>query len=304
MFKARRLLFFYVETPLHVGAGRASANVDLPIQRERVTQYPMMQASGLKGALRAEYRHAHNLMDNADQVEAIFGKAGGTGENWAGAISTGDARILLFPVRSLAGVFAWVTSLHALESFRRAADLVGNPIPWQLPQSQPAGDVAWVGSKPQVVAQPQSKVVLEEFSFKAQPKKEVDTIAEWLAQHALPQTDAFQYFRNNLPGRLCILPEDAFRDFCLYGTEIQTHIRIDPDKKTVAERALWTAEYLPADSLLYAPLMAMDVRNGKSQIMADDVLKGFNFLEGGHIQLGGDETTGQGWVAVNVYGGN
>lgn len=301
MFKARHLLFFYVETPLHVGAGRASANVDLPIQRERVTQYPMVQASSLKGALRAEYRQAHNLQDDSPQVEAVFGKAGADGENWAGAVSVGDARILLFPVRSLAGVFAWVTSLHALESFRRAADLVGQSIPWTLPQGMPDTNTAWVGSKSQVVAQ--GKVVLEEFSFDAQPKAEVDAIAKWLAENALPKGEAFQYWRDTLPARLCILHEDAFRDFCLYGTEVQTHIRIDPDKKTVAEGALWTAESLPADSLLYAPLMAMDVRNGKDNKSADDVLKEFDFLQGGHIQLGGDETTGQGWVAVKVYGG-
>ena len=301
MFKARRLLFFYVETPLHVGAGRASANVDLPIQRERVTQYPMVQASSLKGALRAEYCQAHGVKDNSAEVEAVFGKAGGTGDTWAGAISVGDARILLFPVRSLAGVFAWVTSLHALESFRRAADLVGQSISWTLPQGMPDAKIAWVGSKSQVMAQ--SKVVLEEFSFDAQPKAEVDAIAQWLAANALPQGEAFAYWRESLPKRLCILPEDDFRDFCLYGTEVQTHIRIDPDKKTVAERALWTAESLPADSLLYAPLMAMDVRNGKDSKKADDVLKEFDFLHGGHIQLGGDETTGQGWVAVKVYGG-
>ena len=301
MFKARRLLFFYVETPLHVGAGRASANVDLPIQRERVTQYPMVQASSLKGALRAEYRQFHNLQDESPQVEAVFGKAGASGENWAGAVSVGDARILLFPVRSLAGVFAWVTSLHALESFRRAADLVGQPISWSLPQGEPASNTAWVGTKSQVVAR--KKVVLEEFSFDAQSEEEVDAIADWLANNALPQGEVFAYWRETLPKRLCILPEDAFRDFCLYGTEVQTHIRIDPDKKTVDEGALWTAESLPADSLLYAPLMATDVRNSRDGKSADEVLKEFDFLQGGHIQLGGDETTGQGWVAVKVYGG-
>lgn len=301
MFKARRLLFFFAETPLHVGAGRASANVDLPIQRERVTQYPIVQASSLKGALRAEFRQAHNLKDDDAQVEAIFGKAGGTGENWAGAISVGDARILLFPVRSLAGVFAWVTSLHALESFRRAAELAGQPIGWAVPQGGPESSNAWVGSKSQVAAE--GKVVLEEFSFTAQHKPEVDAIAQWLASHALPQGEAFRYWREGLPARLCILPEDAFRDFCLYATEVQTHIRIDPDKKTVATGALWTAESLPADSLLYAPLMAMDVRNGKDQMDAGEVLKEFDFLQNGHVQLGGDETTGQGWVALKVYGG-
>jgi CRISPR-associated protein Cmr4 len=45
------------------------------------------------------------------------------------------------------------------------------------------------------------------------------------------------------------------------------------------------------------------VRNGKDQMDAGSVLKEFDFLQNGHVQLGGDETTGQGWVAVKVYGG-
>mgnify|MGYP000669322062 CR=1 FL=1 len=38
MFQATNLLFIYVETPLHAGSGRGLGSVDLPIQRERITQ--------------------------------------------------------------------------------------------------------------------------------------------------------------------------------------------------------------------------------------------------------------------------
>lgn len=298
MFKEKRLLFLYVETPLHVGAGRASANVDLPIQRDRVTQYPIVQASGLKGALRSIYRETKGLADDSKEIETLFGKAGDSGENWAGAISTGDARILLFPVRSLAGVFAWTTSLHALETFRRAAELAGQSIPWKLPGAVEK-NAGLLASQSELVID--DKVVLEEFSFSAKHSQEVEAVAEWLAQNALPQGEAYQYWRQNLPGHLCILSDDAFRDFCLYGTEIQTHIRIDPSKKTVAEGALWTSESLPVDSLLYAPLMATDARSNTETMDAAQVLEKFAFLNNAHVQLGGDETTGQGWVAVRMY---
>jgi CRISPR-associated protein Cmr4 len=52
MFRAARMLFLYTETPLHAGSGTNVVGVDLPIQRERHTQYPMIQSSGIKGALR------------------------------------------------------------------------------------------------------------------------------------------------------------------------------------------------------------------------------------------------------------
>ena len=54
MFEASAMLYLYVETPLHAGSGSSVGVVDLPIQRERVTGYPVVQASGLKGKLRSE----------------------------------------------------------------------------------------------------------------------------------------------------------------------------------------------------------------------------------------------------------
>lgn len=295
MFEEKRVLFLYVETPLHVGAGRGSGAVDLPIQRERVSGYPMVQASGLKGCLRMAYREKNNLKDESDEVQNLFGKAGEGTEIWAGAIAPGDARLLLFPVRSLAGVFAWTTSAHALANFTRAAQLTGKSIPdWgELPEIDLKS--AWVSEKEKTALEVGSSVVLEEFSFAPQKNALVDDIAKWLAENALPK-DGYDYWKKVLPSHLCILPEDAFRDFTQYATEVQTHVKLDSVKKTAVGRALWTTESLPADSLLYAPLMAAAVRSGKDNVTASEVMGRVKALN--HFQLGGDETTGQGWVAA------
>ncbi len=304
MFTEKRMLFLYVETPLHVGAGRGAGAVDLPIQRERVTGYPMAQAAGIKGCLRAAYRDAHGYKDEFEQVTNLFGKAGESGENFAGAIAPGDARILLLPVRSLAGVFAWVTSVHALETFKRSAELAGQKSPFDVPAT-PDSKSALVGTNSDLRVG-NNQVVLEEFSFtigKSETGKQVDTIANWLANNALPES-GYGYWKASLPKRLCVLSEDAFRDFCLYGTEVQTHVNLDPEKKTVKKGALWTTESLPADSLLYAPLMASPVRNGdvKNSMSATEVLNQVQSAALTRLQLGGDETTGQGWVATRFYG--
>ena len=50
------LCTFYAISPLHAGCGAATSQVDLPIQRERHTNWPHIQASGVKGAFRAHYR--------------------------------------------------------------------------------------------------------------------------------------------------------------------------------------------------------------------------------------------------------
>ncbi len=291
MFTAKSMLFIYVETPLHAGTGRGLGAVDLPIQRERTTGYPIVQASSLKGVLRAETK---GRLPNNDEWLAIFGPETANASDYAGALSTGDARILLFPVRSLAGVFAWVTSCDALARFLREAEMVGLKPGWPLPPA-PGKDIALVNG---TALQAGDSVVLEEFSFTPDTSQAdaVKAIGEWLAKNSLPQT-GYDYWKAALPAKLCILHEDAFRDFVLYGTEVQTHIKLDPDRKTVQSGALWTTESLPVDSLLYAPMMATPARGGAS-LSGQEVLQKVTGPGLTRAQLGGDETTGQGMVAL------
>src|SRR5207237_4486443 len=58
MITDTRMLYLYAETPLHAGVGSGLSSIDLPIQRERSTQYPMVQGSGIKGKLRATAEEA------------------------------------------------------------------------------------------------------------------------------------------------------------------------------------------------------------------------------------------------------
>jgi len=302
MFQATRMLFIYVETPLHAGIGRGLGTVDLPIQRERTTGYPTVHASGLKGCLRAQAKATGKLTN--DEHLAIFGPETDKASEYAGALSTGDARLLLFPVRSLAGVFAWCTSVDALARFRREAAMVGLALTWSdLPPLDKASDLVWVNGD---ALKAGDSVVLEEFSFapKSEQAAAVKEIGEWLAVNALPQTDEYDYWRKALPNKLCVLPEDAFRDFALYATEVQTHVRLDPVKKTVETGALWTAESLPVDTLLYAPLMATGSRSKDVNLDAKQVLQKLADLPLPRVQLGGDETTGQGVVALRMSGGS
>ncbi|MEJ5376848.1 MAG: type III-B CRISPR module RAMP protein Cmr4 [bacterium] len=311
MFTAKSMLFIYVETPLHAGTGRGLGAVDLPIQRERTTGYPIVQASGLKGRLRAAARgRAKDSPTEQDQQQgwlstkeflAIFGPETAHASDYAGALSTGDARILLFPVRSLASVFAWVTSCDALARFLREAEMVGLKPGWPLPLA-PGKDTALVNGTALLAG---DSVVLEEFSFKPDTSQAavVKAIGEWLAKNALPQT-GYDYWKAALPTKLCILHEEAFRDFVLYGTEVQTHIKLDPDTKTVAGKMLWTTESLPVDSLLYVPLMAGPSRAHGVDLDGQAILQKVASLGLTRTQLGGDETTGQGIVALRFVNSN
>jgi len=337
MFTHATLLYLFVETPLHAGSGRGLGAIDLPIQRERATGYPLVQASSIKGKLRAEgyrwepfvnkyneylpqfeaqFRQAaegkpvkeEEIKRKAEKearrkaakelgLEAVFGPESEEASEHAGALSPCDARLLLLPVRSLAGVFAWVTSANVLARFQRDAATARVALNWQI--KSPDEHKALVAPGSQAVAD--GKIVLEEFSYEAQTEAVVQTIGEWLASHALPPDAEYKYWRDKLPRSLVVLPENDFRDFALYATEVVTRVRLDNEKKTVESGALWTEESLPADTLLYAPLYATRPRKKADGLETGaDVLNFIHNLGLRQVQLGGDETVGRGLVTVRL----
>jgi len=317
----KKLMFIYTETPLHAGSGRSLGGVDLPIQRERVTDYPMIQSSGVKGVLRNEVRFSDDRyweykeidgtrkIEDTDKLKAIFGSADGDNQSYTGAVTVGDARLLLFPVRSLQGVFAWVTSVDGLSRFVRDAEALEFQLNWTLPDEPPITDEVtecWAGEKVSFNSKDGLQVTLEDFTYTAQPHPAINTIGVWLAKNILPQDVAeYKYWRDNLPQHLVILRREDFRDFARYGTEVRTHIKIAPDTKTVQSGALWTTESLPTDTLLYSPLI---INNSRAQVdepqQAEQIAQILtNVLDNKRINLGGDETTGHGVVMLHFANG-
>ncbi|GAB4440168.1 MAG: type III-B CRISPR module RAMP protein Cmr4 [Anaerolineae bacterium] len=311
MFLETRILLILAETPLHAGSGSGLGAIDLPIQRERATGYPIIQASGLKGALRSEAA-------DGPERRAVFGPETNKADEHAGAFSPGDARVLLFPVRSLTGVFAWTTSVDALHRFCRDAQAAKLPDLPPVPDN-PAINSALV-SGDGVAAE--RTVVLEEFAFSVANSFQDDNDpaarwGRWLAQNALPTDDAYTYWREKMERGLVILPHDAFRDFLLHATEVVTRVRLEPDSKTVAHGALWTQEYLPVDSLLYAPVHATRLRTSSDKRPAvwagldapkDQATAVLNWVADAKnvphwLQIGGDETVGRGLVRLRWAGG-
>jgi len=306
VFEKAAMLFLYCETPVHAGTGTSLSIVDLPIQRERITGLPIVQASSLKGVLRAEtlsILKRKGEQNAEEKVKVLFGpepKPGQASEH-AGCVSPHDARLLLFPIRSLVGVFAWATCPFVLERFKREMIAAGFQIGWQVPN--PANShQALVAHDDTIVAD--GKVVLEEFAFKAQPSEETKSIAEWLAKNAFPQSPEYKPFRDWLPKRFVILPDDAFRDFTQLATEVIARIRLKPETKTVAEGALWTEEHLPSETLLYAPIfVSKPLAPNANQLGltdSDAVLQALRDLQLDRLQIGGDETVGRGIVKVRL----
>ncbi len=325
MFKQAIVLFLYAETPLHPGTGTSLSLVDLPIQRERISDLPMIQASSLKGALRAEALHILEMRDKSgakEKIEALFGPETQRASEHAGCVSPHDARLLLFPVRSLVGVFAWTTCPFVLERFKRelTAAGFGKEIQWEVPSVKNDGQ-ALVTEQSELTVD-NGTIVLEEFAFKASKNKKAQVIAEWLQANALPEGKEYKPWRNWLLNRLVILPDDAFRDFTKMATEVITRVRLS-QKKTVEEGALWTEEHLPSETLLYAPIFIGKPLGEKKKVpnefkendnpSAEKVQEWllnhlFASQQGqpslSRLQIGGDETVGRGVVALRAWAGS
>ena len=91
---------YYIDclTNLHVGSGDANFNiVDKEVEKDPVTGYPIVHASGIKGALREAYRKNHS----EKETEKIFGKPATENESdTGGSYKFFDARFLYRPVRA------------------------------------------------------------------------------------------------------------------------------------------------------------------------------------------------------------
>lgn len=305
MFTEQAVFFFYTETPLHAGSGSSVAYVDLPIQREKHTEYPIVQASGVKGAFRSQAEELSKDDEDKAKIKMAFGPKTGADEH-SGALSFGDAQVLLFPVRSFTGGFAWITCPLILNRLQRTLETAGlDRLPLQDLNTL-ADMEALVNRNSQLMVNPgmqEKRVLLEDFSFLAKENNVVQSIADWIIKYALPAEASFNYTKTQLPARLAVLPDDRFRDFVVLSTDVQTRISIG--EKGTVDQGPWNEELLLTDTLLYSLALAKSVQDGKNnKLTAADAIKFVNKMitgQAGILQMGGDETLGRGLVRVQYF---
>lgn len=277
---ARASLFIHALTGLHPGSGTALGVVDLPVQRERHTGWPLIPASSIKGVLRAAMKRKYN---DDGQLWAVFGPDTDNAAEHAGALALTDARILAFPVRSLKGVFAWVTCPAVLARFCRDRGLVGEqPLP-AVP-TVPTGKVLCPKGSPLLIEN--TALILEEFDFDYEG--DPGPWPEVLARAVDAATG------DRMRTHLAILSDDDFGHFVQHATEVVARIGLDAKTKTVKNGALFYEEVLPAETLFHALVMAEPSRRTGIPMSAEDVLTWVRQSELDVVQIGADETIGRG----------
>ncbi|MCR9101393.1 MAG: type III-B CRISPR module RAMP protein Cmr4 [bacterium] len=345
MYRKSHPLFMICHTPTHVGSGSDLGIVDLPIQRERHTKFPKFEGSSVKGAIREafERRVSSQEFASADapgtMIHRLFGydegsltdsqkkglkkhfknKKGEEQTSFAGALGFSDARMLLFPVKSMKGVFAWITCFRALKQFEKDMQLSNKGFHFKgLNEDYLKEDrqqtYLFSPNSPLLV---KDKVILEEFTFKVANElngtvqvveKEGESPVDfphWLAQHLFDGDGS--YWCDKLKTDIVVLPDDDFTDFVNQSTEVITRTKIDNNTGTVAKGALFTEEYLPSDSIMYTLVLTSDEfreepKNDDSlnPIKQDKVYEFFNQNLPDVVQIGGNATLGKGIVRTKL----
>jgi len=347
MFKLAKPFFIIVETPLHAGTGNDLGVVDLPIQRERHTDFPKIEGSGLKGSIREvfeelvtldEKKKKYVLTNNSEPVKKLRKKFPNIEDEWkkdkedvsfikfqeavsltfgpenpgndghAGALGFTDARTLLFPVKSMRGVFAWITCPKVLERFKKDLSLckdidIQNMIP-EISELEPDECVV-CKDKTAVTIESDGKkyVILEEYTFKV---KMVEDKKSKILKGLVKALGG-----NRIAEKLVILHDEAFKDFVNLSTEVITRTKIDNATGTVKDGHLFTEEYLPCETILYSLSLTTPIFHENKGVFAkksetdsseeEKVMDFFTAVLPEVMQIGGNATIGKGIVSMKIF---
>jgi CRISPR-associated protein Cmr4 len=259
-----QILGMLAETFIHPGTGQSVGAIDLPVAREAATSYPFIAGSSLKGAIRDTFENHKGK----EEAENIFGK-----QDNAGGVMVSDARLLLLPVRSLSSSYKWLTCPHLLERFSR-----------DMKRGNQETSLSLTIDRKKVLTKGSGKLFLEERSFEFAEK-----VPENILEAIKPLFGASPA-ANRLADQLAIIHDDDFSYFARYGLAIQARNVLN-EKKTSDN--LWYEETIPPDTLMYSVLVE---RN-------DGTLSKIKEAISDYLQVGGNETVGQGWFALSWQGG-
>lgn len=304
MYNSKRILFLHCITPLHAGSGNDLGLIDLPIQREKHTDFPKVESSGLKGSLREAFEQKLNEDDlkvhlafgydeDADKSKIIEKKL--TDKNnknteFAGALAFSDVRLFLFPVKSAKEVFVWVTCPYSLKRFKEELNLIGIS-DFVLPNNSgnlQSGFCIAANDKLKI----NDKIILEEYAFHSDIDNDLaSSLAEFTGIA-------------DLKNKLVVVSNDDFKSFVTLSTEVITRTKIDNETGTVKDGALFNEEYLPAETVMYSMIFAANIFNQEKGGLnnAEDVMSFFTENLPPYFQLGGNASTGKGIVKTKVLG--
>jgi len=259
-------------TPLHVGAGAGRGEIDLPVARD-CFGLPFIPASGLKGALRDEFR------ENTELQNQIFGS-----KNSMGKIAIQDAYLLAVPARSLRGVWALITSPLLLRRLKMLAEVADQKDLQKelntLIQTEVGEDKILISEEGKDKLAIDGKIVLnEDFELEAVSDSKVGEFGS--------------KFSPDERWRLCIVNDNLIGEIANTSLLRRARVALDDETKIVREGGLWEEEDVPPHSF-FASLFCF--QGGEEELK-----KALEEKMNTYLILGGHETLGRGLVRLRKW---
>lgn len=294
-----RLLFTHALSPLHAGTGQGVGVIDLPIAREKATNLPYLPGSSLKGTLRTRCGELYpDETDKEKRCVHIFGPDTGNASDHAGAVHFSDQRLLLLPIRSLAGTFAWVTSPYVLQRFARDMQDVKLGMPATLPLNLKTEKECIVTDDCKLIVSDNS-IYLEDLDLTAQHEDLADKWARWIGEQVFDNKE----WQDFLHQRFCIVHDNVLNFLLTTATEITARIKLLEASKTVQQGGLWYEEALPTETILAGMLLVAPTNKTKEKMSEADIVQVIADCTNKPLQFGGKATVGRGLCRVTLVKG-
>jgi CRISPR-associated protein Cmr4 len=291
--------------PIHVcTGGMRLGGVDMSIVREPGTNVPKIPGTSIAGAARTyaamrenRYRWeadgktyvcaGQGQADEKKKTEGhcgkpdcpicvTFGFSKGEKGSFQGLAQFSDARLLFFPVHSLAGP-VWITCPEVLKDLG-------------ITEAEPADEQVRVAT-----------------GIKASGKLNLGWLMLEVAGNAFSLNGKLSAIPDDIKKRAVLVSNKLFSQIVNDNLEVRTSVSIDPQTGAAAEKALFTYEALPRASVLCFDVVISDpqfyqingqqpLNNGGKQKVIDTVRQGLKFFE--TLGVGGMNTRGMGRLRV------
>ena len=321
------LFTIFTRTPLHVGAGASVGAVDQPVVRERHTRFPVIPGSSLKGVLadlfmkvgedveKKERKDKNGKVVGYDYVRIkdgiawrLFGdNSNENGNSSSGSLLVGESKLLVFPIRSAKGCFAYATCPLALERFKRDTG-----IDFAVP-AVPDNKAAVVSEDSILKFKSSKNVVFEEYPLdaKVDQDEKIKNLAKVLDKlsddpawknadgPARKNADGSES-RNSVLRRLAVVSNELFQYFVENNCEIANHNVIDDGTGVV--KNFFNQENVPSETMFYCTLHFKELKefDDFSEAKQKKALTDRLSPEKNLLQIGADLTTGLGWCSVKL----
>lgn len=294
-------------SPIHCGIGQGLNDIDLPTAKSPVSGHPIIPGSSLKGVLKDAFAERIGVVpDPSKREEYIKSLFGGSGaDDFASAISVGDANLLALPVRSYFGTFAYLASPYTLKQLKNQIQRVSQSIKMPdvptIGRTNDGANYRVMITDSSLLESPnvQERILLEELDLfiaddRAPAVQWADKLAKMLFNEDEEGQDLFkQHF--------AIVDDNVLNFLCETGLPVDARIAIDNDTGTVKPGALWYEETVPMESV-FIGVMGVDKSYNKNiKVDADALSKILTSSGTIYCQVGGKSTTGKGFVALGFY---